>query len=123
MRTADRKLNRRKVLQWFKQGVFTIDLTTGTVRKGNRVLKTRLNKRNRSDRCDLRVDLCHQNCIYSINISHIAWMVYRGTTIPKDFEIHHVDEDPMNNTPENLVCIYKHDHCKLHPSETEEVPF
>lgn len=119
-----RKLNKATVLRWFKKGVFRIDLNTGTVRKGDKILAVRLNKRNRSERGDLRVDLSHENCNFSINISHLAWMVSTGRVIPKDFEIHHIDEDPMNNKPENLVCVYRHDHSKLHPSpEPEYVPF
>lgn len=111
------RTNKRTVLRWFKQGVFTVDLNTGIVRKGSKNLKQRTNKRQRSERGDPRVDLCHNNTKCSIHISHIVWMVYHNRILPKDFEIHHLDEDPLNNVPENLVAVFKHDHHKLHQSD------
>lgn len=34
--------------------------------------------------------------------------------IPKGFDVHHADENPLNNTPGNLELLEKINHCKLH---------
>lgn len=36
-----------------------------------------------------------------------------GKSVPKDFDIHHKDENTLNNSEENLECISHSDHSKL----------
>lgn len=111
------------VLKWLRAGVFQVHIRdSGEVQVMKRVntkptyvvLKQRLNKRKNSDRGDMRVDLCHETLKRSINVSHLVWMSVTGRAIPKGWEIHHIDDDPLNNTWENLVCLFPDDHLKFH---------
>lgn len=42
------------------------------------------------------------------------WEFYNGK-IPDGWDVHHKDENKLNNTPENFECLLKADHTKLHP--------
>ena len=78
------------------------------------------------------IDETHQKfdgVIYPINgAGHFAksynpihrevWKYYFGE-IPEGYEIHHVDDDKSNNKPENLQCLTKTEHRKLHFSKPE----
>ncbi len=89
----------------------------------------RVNKRRGSERGDPRVDLCNKGFRVSINVSHLAWMVYTKQVLPPNFEIHHIDENPLNNHPSNLIAVHKLDHLKLHTTRTtttndnDNIPF
>ena len=37
--------------------------------------------------------------------------------IPNRFAVHHMDGDPGNNLPENLVAVHPKDHAKLHKED------
>ncbi len=43
----------------------------------------------------------------------VVWEHYNGS-IPVDFEIHHIDENPHNNTIENLELVKKGEHQRMH---------
>jgi len=47
------------VLEWIRAGVFRVT-PMGEVFKGDKRLAIRHSPRRNSDRCDLRVDLCHE---------------------------------------------------------------
>ena len=49
-----------------------------------------------------------------IAVARLVWMSVTKRTIPKGFEIHHMDVDYKNNAWSNLYCLYKLDHKKLH---------
>jgi hypothetical protein len=80
----------------------------------NKELAQRGNKRKGSDIADPRTELQFQNNRVSINISHLSWMDFTRQILPQDFEIHHLDENPLNNHPSNLIAVHKLDHLKLH---------
>ena len=105
--------SKETILQWLKEGIFTLH-EGGRIYKGTRCLTQRINKRNRMKNGDPRVDLSHESKRRSCHVSHLVWMINVGIVIPKDFEIHHRDEDPLNNNFENLICIHALDHVKLH---------
>ena len=88
-----------------------------------KLLSQRNNVRKRSDRGDPRVDIRFENKRKSIHVSHLVWMVNTQMCIPKDFEIHHRDENPRHNIFTNLLCVHKLDHLKLHADEVDDIPF
>jgi len=59
----------------------------------------------------------------SIPVSHVVWMVHTGVILPKGFEVHHFDFNPLNNQFANLLALYPLDHDKFHRSKSDEVPF
>ena len=48
-----------------------------------------------------------------------VWEKHHGEA-PKGFAIHHIDNDKRNNEIENLECMSKSSHAKLHASEWDE---
>jgi hypothetical protein len=101
-----------RVLELLKTGVFRV--VSGEVYKGDRKLAVRINRRRRMETGDPRVDLCFDGVQSSWHISHLVWMQETGQLIPPEFEIHHRDEDHSNNDFDNLLCVHKLDHAKLH---------
>ena len=77
-------------------------------------LVQRINKRKRMEGGDPRVDLCHDRLRRSCHVSQLVWMYHHECLIPEGFEIHHMDEDRMNNSFHNLICVSSLDHAKLH---------
>lgn len=57
----------------------------------------------------------------SIGVGRLVWMSVTKEVIPNNWEIHHIDQNPLNNSWGNLQCLHPLDHQKLHKSE--EVPF
>jgi len=46
---------------------------------------------------------------------HYVWCLYHGRTeVPEGFTIHHCDFDTSNNEIDNLICVSKSDHSRLH---------
>lgn len=117
-----------EVLEWINEKVFFTD--NGRVFKQTNAypvntfeLVQRINKRKGSQRGDPRVDLFYKGKRKSCNVSQLVWMEATGQVIPPGYEIHHQDENPLNNEWDNLICIHSLDHHKLHNANTEEIPF
>ncbi|MGE0294949.1 MAG: HNH endonuclease signature motif containing protein [Hyphomonadaceae bacterium] len=49
------------------------------------------------------------------------WKYHHGP-IPEGFHVHHKDEDPDNNSIDNLEILPAHEHFKKHPTLAEEIP-
>lgn len=120
----------KQVFDWLMAGDFRVDSTD--IYSANDIkLSQRLKARKNSDVCDLRVDFYKDGFRRTINVSCVVWMYFTRTIIPDGFEIHHRDENTMNNLFGNLVCVHKMDHPKLHEQvscnveedEDEEIPF
>ena len=47
------------------------------------------------------------------HIHRAVWEYYNGS-IPIKHEIHHIDENPKNNCAQNLQCLTKSEHQKIH---------
>lgn len=46
---------------------------------------------------------------------HVTYCKHYGLShIPDDFQVHHLDFNPGNNDPTNLIMLKQHDHMKLH---------
>lgn len=52
---------------------------------------------------------------------HVAvWEFYSGQTVPKGFEIHHIDGNPFNNDFSNLECVPMRDHRAMYELKDPE---
>ena len=58
----------------------------------------------------------HYRATYHIH--RVAWCYYNGE-IPYRHEIHHADTNPSNNAIDNLRCLTKSEHQKLHKPKGE----
>jgi len=52
---------------------------------------------------------------YKLAYPHRAiWENHFGIRIPEGFVVHHKDKNPLNNTPNNLLCLDRDEHVTLH---------
>lgn len=61
-----------------------------------------------------------------ISVARLIWIVTMECSPPEGWEVHHLDKNPDNNDPNNLICLHPKDHKKFHLSETQPslyVPF
>lgn len=59
-----------------------------------------------------------------ISVSRVIWIKGSGCLIPEGWEIHHINENPLDNRFENLCCLHPIDHKKRHQAqEQENAPF
>lgn len=52
-------------------------------------------------------------------IHRLIWTYCVGD-IPKGYEIHHIDKNKSNNSVDNLQCLSKSDHQKIHANEEKQ---
>jgi hypothetical protein len=109
---SKRELNKTVILYLIKKGILIVE--NSKVYKNGRLLTQRKNKRRRSISWDPRIDICYRGRNMGINLSQLTWMYHYRQVIPVNFEIHHLDEDSLNNDISNLIAIHKCDHYKLH---------
>jgi len=65
-----------------------------------------------------------KKCRRGIALHRLIWMDKLKIVIPRNWHIHHLDNDPTNNSFKNLVCLHPEDHKKFHYDQTtEEIPF
>lgn len=92
--------------------------------KCKKELTQRINNRKGMETGDPRVDICHEKLKVSMHVSQLVWMYFSNSVIPHNFEIHHIDENILNNSYDNLLCLHYADHRKFHKKQLfEEAPF
>jgi len=117
------------VLQWMNTGIIEVvgDVIYKNHKNGDRCeLSRRRTKRKGMSDGDWRVDLAVGKVRRSMMVSQVVWMWNTRCEIPKDFEIHHIDENFDNNAFSNLICVHMIDHQKFHQMDgvgDEETPF
>lgn len=111
------------VFSWFEECIFSVLVDedgNADVYKGDRKLTQRINSRKGMEGGDPRVTLSHDGSKRDCNVSQLVWMCNTSCVIPDDFEVHHIDENPLNNSFENLLLVHKNDHPKLHRGSVPE---
>ena len=53
-------------------------------------------------------------------LHRVVWAYYNGE-IPNGYEVHHRDDNPANNTIENLQCLTKAEHNRIHLARLHRV--
>jgi len=111
-------LTQRDILKLLRDGVYSVNIDTGTVygRNGKELKPLPL------DEYYYAVRLYDKPACKSIAIQRLVWMAGTMNVIPNNFEIHHLDCDSTNNVFSNLLCVHKIDHKKLH-TDSEDIPF
>lgn len=118
------KLTDREILKLFKEGKYRADIEEGHIYGKHGKLVVDYNSSGYGF-----VRLFAQPKRRAIMLSRLIWMIAVNSMIPKNFEIHHRDEDINNNSFENLYCLHNKDHQKLHGRDLkkeenlEDVPF
>lgn len=72
--------------------------------------------KRRTDAVYFKRSLSKGKCEY---LHRRVWEDHNGP-IPEGFHIHHRDDDPGNNAPENLEAVSVSDHLKRHPPSPEQ---
>lgn len=118
--TQKKKVSQYEVLDMIRKGRYRVCSKTGTVtNKRDQVIKPLpTGKLDEYLRVRLYTEDGRQ---ISIGVHRLVWMSSTRHTIPTGFEVHHRDQDPLNNNFENLLCVHKYDRRKLHADE--ETPF
>lgn len=112
------RLSQSDILSLLSSGAYQVDLDTGAVYgRSGRLLKSFVG----NPEGHLFIRLYDQGKEKTIAVSRLVWMARTRRTIPKNFEIHHQDQNVQNNHWRNLYCLYEDDHRKLHGFD--EVPF
>jgi hypothetical protein len=106
-----------EVLAALQQRVYTVDLETAEVtrRQTGRVVTPFVKK---SGRKLIRVYV--NGKVKAIHLARLVWMAGSKRTIPKQFEVHHRDEQNDSDGFENLICLHRLDHRKMHANVVEE---
>lgn len=74
---------------------------------------------NLADRRYFRAFPIHgKSCVY---LHRVIWEHENGD-IPDKHTIHHIDEDTLNNSIDNLECIHQSDHMSMHSKKHLSVP-
>ena len=128
-RFKDKRLTDETILQLLTDGVYKVDLETGTVY--NKHDKELTLKTGGKEEEYPYVRLYFNSHEKWIKLSRLVWMAGTKSVIPEGWEVHHRDLNPAHNWFENLFCLHKVDHGKLHrgislieePEELQEIPF
>lgn len=124
-------MSNREVLALFRDGTYRADLSTGVIYgRSGKPLKTYLNGTPEGEGLYSFIALYNAETgkRKDIAVHRVVWMVGANAVIPRNFEVHHEDGDTNNNTFDNLFCLHKRDHGKVHGNWTaeefdDEVPF
>lgn len=117
------RMTPREVMSALTKRVYTVDLTTGAVTRTatGRVVTPYVKKGGRR-----LIRLYMNGKVKALHAARLVWMAGAGRTIPKDFEVHHRDETNDSDGFENLVCLHRLDHRKMHRAEAvywEDIPY
>lgn len=72
----------------------------------------------------LVMDRDERRCVICQQEEEISQVIWRGQTVNRtNLRVHHVNDDPTNNTPENLVTLCQKCHVVHHHSNTTPWPW
>lgn len=57
---------------------------------------------------------------YKINLHEAVYMLYHSRPIGKGNDIHHIDGNPLNNSPSNLVELTRRQHMRIHAYQCDD---
>lgn len=112
-----------EVLELLRLKIYEVDLETGrvfgTTIKGRRVeVKQEVNGKA-GDYLGIRIKCKGRRRKIAVHV--LVWMAGTLSIRPTNWQVHHLDENPLNNTFTNLICLHPMDHQKFHAED--ETPF
>lgn len=111
------RLSRKGVLKALKAKAYSVCQQTGEVynARGRRIVPFVRDSKRRYIR------IYYRGLRRVVSVAGLVWMVKTSQVIPPGFEIHHLDRDKGNDSWDNIICVCKMDHRKLHRAD-QEVP-
>lgn len=111
------RMTPKEVLSALVRRIYVVDLETGEVtrRQTNRVVTPFVKKGGRK-----LIRLYVNGKVKAIHLARLVWMAGAKRTIPKQFEVHHRDEQNDSDGFANLICLHMLDHRKMHAHVVEE---
>lgn len=110
------RLSDGQVLALLKSGRYRVDVADGAVYGRRGRVKPFLTEGR------LFVRLYSGDHARVIALAKLVWMAGSGRKVPRGWEVHHRDEDRGNDSWDNLICLFKLDHRKLHRGD-DFIPF
>ena len=111
-----------EILELLKSKVYDVDLVTGKVYGLSRGSPVEIKQEiGGKDSNYLGVRIKYKRKRRKIAVHVLVWMAGTLSIRPPKWQVHHIDEDPLNNAFSNLACLHPIDHLKFH--ERDEVPF
>lgn len=100
-----------EVMSALRNRVYTVDLSTGAVTRTatGRVVTPFSKKGGRK-----LIRMYVKGKVKAMHLARLVWMAGAGRTIPKEFEVHHRDENNASDGWDNLICLHRLDHQKMH---------
>ena len=123
-------ISEAKILELINSGVYTVCPKTAEVRSRGKIVRPFPQRVHGGIHWRLTVFGFGGN--KKIFRARLVWIAKTRRLIPPGFVVHHANEDSQDDSWENLVCVYREDHLKLHPNggrngnsavEPEEIPF
>lgn len=59
------------------------------------------------------VELCKNGKVQNLRLHRFIYELFIGE-IPEGYVVHHIDENPLNNNPSNLIAMPEKDHLRFH---------
>ena len=101
-----------------------IDATIHSTKTGKPIVWEYAPKKIDPDKKHPSIRIKINNHRKKVTVCRIIWMVFHKCIVPKDFEIHHWNFDPYDNTYTNLIALHKDDHSMIHNEiNQEEIDF
>lgn len=121
MKRKSPELTIPEVLECLRRNLYSVDLERGIIyRRNGKPLHTEPDK----NRGALHVRIWFGGRRRMCPVAALVWMVGANDVVPPNYEVHHRDENILNNSWENLVCLHKSDHHKIHELiSSTETPF
>lgn len=120
--STHKKLSDQQVLDLVLAGRWIVDTEQGIV-LSNGVEVTRQEDYDGN----VFVQLYAGGCRRTIALGLLVWMARTETTLPNEWEVHHIDKCKSNCMWDNLLAAHHLDHDKLHRAvnfaDKEDVPF
>lgn len=111
-----------EILEMLETGLIKVDLNTGVVAKGDKVLQPTIVGTDGKNGTRKRIEICNKGRKRSILLAKLIYMAGNKMIVPTGFEVHHIDKDRYGDRFSNLIMLTHSDHRKMHSVQPDELP-